>query len=332
MYPKKLTCSVAMATYNGEKYVVEQLKSIEKQTILPDEVVIFDDVSKDNTVAVIEEFAKTSKLNIKLNVNKTNLGFRKNYEKIYANCIYDLIFLCDQDDVWFENKIETFLNEFENDENLVYAFSNAYVTDEHLNIIRDSEWSIDWTKFNRQEFFDYTQTRNFPLGFQAVARRSFVNEIMPLMADPDGWIAECAAVFGTVKAIPEKLVYYRRHSQATSNAYKNSRKSYLSYIKRMFSTKYQKYFVYPNAELDTYGCILEYARKTHGVQTNEIEKHIVYLETLKNIEKKNFLVRAKALRKLKKDNLYSVYRGNDKTYILDLLFLFVNSFKPINKR
>jgi glycosyltransferase involved in cell wall biosynthesis len=71
---RNVTSSVAMATYKGTRYVLEQLRSIEEQTVLPDEVVICDDVSADDTVAVIQEYSKTSKLNIRLyqNENITN--------------------------------------------------------------------------------------------------------------------------------------------------------------------------------------------------------------------------------------------------------------------
>ena len=327
-----LKCSVAIGTYNGEKYIIEQLRSIENQTVIPDEIIIFDDGSTDDTVKLIKEYIKTSKMNFSLNVNEKNLGCRRNYEQIYSACTNDIVFLCDQDDVWFSNKVEIFLEEFQKDENLVYAFSNAYVTDENLNITNESEWSIDWTKYDRQGFFDYVQTRNFPLGFQGAVRKSFLHQIFPLMSDPDGWIAQCAAVFGNIKAIPEKLVYYRRHSQATSGAHRTQKSGYGALIKKILTTKYQVYFTYPNAELLTYGRILEYAEREKGVHTEEIRKHIVYLNTLKDIEGKNMFVRLKQIKSLIDNNIYCHYRGNKKTYMLDCVFLIVNSFKRKSKR
>ena len=163
-----LTCSVAMATYKGAKYVLEQLRSIEAQTVLPDEVVICDDVSPDDTVAVIQEYSKTSKLNIRLYQNEKNLGFRKNFEKAISLCACDVVFLCDQDDVWVNTKVERVLQEFSADPQRVYAFTDAYVTDADLKVPNDSIWSIyeiDWMELNRQTFFDYVQTRMFPRFF-----------------------------------------------------------------------------------------------------------------------------------------------------------------------
>ena len=331
MQTNKLTCSVAIGTYNGEKYITEQLRSIENQTVLPDEVIIFDDCSTDNTVEVVKEYIKNSNLNILFSRNSQNLGFRRNYEQIYSACSKDIVFLCDQDDVWVNTKIDTFLKEFQKDDKLVYAFSDAYVTDENLNIVKDSEWTTDWMQYDRQSFFDFVQTRYFPLGFQVVVKREFLHQIFPLLADPDGWIGQCAATFGNIKAIPDKLVYYRRHSQATSMAHRKSTQNYFSIIKKMFTTRYQEYFTYPNAELKTYSRIYEFAERNDEVNTKEIKQHLVYLETLKGLEYKSVFCRLKGMKMLKENNCYFQYRGNKKTYFLDSLYMIVSSFRRKEK-
>ena len=107
--------SIAMATYCGEKYLLEQLNSLLNQTRKPDEVVIFDDCSKDNTASLVKSFISENGLNDTWNftVNSENKGFVKNFAQAIEATTGDIIFLCDQDDIWYENKISELENLFE---------------------------------------------------------------------------------------------------------------------------------------------------------------------------------------------------------------------------
>lgn len=329
MTKNKISCSVAITTFNGEKYILDQLKSIEAQTIQPDEIIICDDCSTDKTVSVIENFSKNSLLNIQLIKNSDNLGFRKNYEKCFNLCSSDLIFYCDQDDVWCNNKIEVILKEFEKDSKLVFVFSDAFVTDEELNIIKDGEWSFDWTKLsNRQEFFDFVQTRNFPLGFQTAFRAGFCKSIMPFLSDPDGWIALCSPIFGNIKAISEKLVYYRRHEGATSNAYQMKKKNLLGMLNNLFSKPYQVYFTYPHAEWNNNRTILKYIQMNMDccLSVDEIERHMSYLQDLNKAEEHNVFRRIQILKNLWRNGTYLDYRGNRTLFRIDCFYMIINSF------
>ena len=99
--------SVAMTTYGGEKYILEQLNSLLNQTRKADEVIIRDDRSSDNTAKIVEEFISSHGLkNWKFSINEQNLGFIKNFHKVLSEVSGDIIFLCDQDDVWHEDKLE----------------------------------------------------------------------------------------------------------------------------------------------------------------------------------------------------------------------------------
>ncbi|MCQ6280006.1 glycosyltransferase [Bacillus sp. EB600] len=103
--------SVVMTTYNGEKYIYEQIKSIYKQTQSPDEVIICDDCSSDSTVTIVKEFiVKHSLNNWMLFVNKENKGWQKNFIEAMGKSTGDVIFLCDQDDIWLDDKIEHMVN------------------------------------------------------------------------------------------------------------------------------------------------------------------------------------------------------------------------------
>ncbi|MFA0816559.1 MAG: glycosyltransferase family 2 protein [Anaerofustis sp.] len=106
--------SVAMTTYNGAKYIIPQLDSLLAQTRVIDQLVICDDCSQDKTVDIIREyFQQTDFTGLKLVVNDKNLGYIKNFYQAISLCEGDLIFLCDQDDIWCPEKIEIMTKLFE---------------------------------------------------------------------------------------------------------------------------------------------------------------------------------------------------------------------------
>ena len=104
----KVKISVVIASYNGAEYLVEQLESIRTQTLPPDELIICDDRSKDNTVEVAETYIKEHKLegSWRITVNEQNMGYADNFDHAAKQATGDLIFFSDQDDVWNLDKIE----------------------------------------------------------------------------------------------------------------------------------------------------------------------------------------------------------------------------------
>ena len=120
--------SVVLAIYNGEKYIIEQLESIRKQTYQPDEVILIDDCSTDDSYRITHQFIDGYKLNNwKLIKNENNLGYRNNFKKGLALACGDLIFLADQDDRWYENKIETMTKYMNDDQILSLASSFCFM-------------------------------------------------------------------------------------------------------------------------------------------------------------------------------------------------------------
>lgn len=124
-----MTVSVALATYNGEKFIREQLDSLLNQTVLPDEVVIIDDCSTDNTAEVVREYIASHSLSWKFSVAQSNSGYKRNFYNCLAQCSEDVVFLCDQDDVWYPQKLEKILEVFKNDQACLAVNSSFDMTD-----------------------------------------------------------------------------------------------------------------------------------------------------------------------------------------------------------
>ncbi|SEK38964.1 Glycosyltransferase, GT2 family [Streptococcus equinus] len=111
---KKLTSTVVVALYNGEKFIIEQLDSIKNQTRMPDEVLICDDGSTDNSVEIVSNYLKKNNLkNWKIVENPYNKGYAKNFIDMIDDAKYEIVFLSDQDDIWKSDKIENMLSVME---------------------------------------------------------------------------------------------------------------------------------------------------------------------------------------------------------------------------
>nr|WP_296155053.1 glycosyltransferase family 2 protein [uncultured Blautia sp.] len=214
---KKHYISVAMCTYNGEKYVAEQLKSILNQNHPVDEIVIGDDGSTDRTVEIIEEILKTSKVKYKIIQNETNLGYRKNFENVIANTKGDIIFLSDQDDVWLEEKVKTLINDLEQDEQYMLVFSDAYIVDSTLNKMSESLWDSVCYNNNRRRFNNWTEmlcSGYYVTGATVAFRRALFEKAYPFsdLWHHDGWLAMFASLYGKIYEEKEKLILYRQHA------------------------------------------------------------------------------------------------------------------------
>lgn len=132
--------SVIMATYNGERFIVKQLDSIKNQTLPPDEVIICDDCSTDNTAKIIENYIKENGLiGWKLTINKENVGFYDNFFSGLRKCTGDIIYLSDQDDIWDVNKIEIFTKQYDENPQIMMIQSRFKYIDENGTELRKQE-------------------------------------------------------------------------------------------------------------------------------------------------------------------------------------------------
>lgn len=211
----KALVSIAMTTYNGEKYLREQLDSIYRQTHKNIEVIVCDDRSTDNTANILEEYSR--KFALKYYINENNLGFVKNFEKVISLCNGDYIALADQDDVWLKNKIEVLLNEI--GENLL-IHTDCTLIDEQSNII-SRYWKGNIESHTSFEDFLFS---NMVTGCTVLMSQELQKKSLPFpegLAYHDWWLGIVSVNETRLKYITTPLTLYRQHSSQDTGAYTN---------------------------------------------------------------------------------------------------------------
>lgn len=216
--------SVAMVTYNGNRFVREQLESILAQDPPPDEIVIGDDGSTDDTVAVIRLVAETSAVPVRL-IEGNHLGLRRNVERTLVACGGDVIVLADQDDAWSPGKLRAVRSAFEVDEVTLW-FSDAVLVDDEGRDLGERLWDAVSLPASARAAFERGEAVRRLLYGQSVTgatmafRASLRDVVLPLPRQlelgehlylHDGWIAVLASLLGTVLTDPHPYVRYRRH-------------------------------------------------------------------------------------------------------------------------
>jgi glycosyltransferase involved in cell wall biosynthesis len=243
--PSAPLVSIAMCTYNGERFLQPQLDSLLEQDYPHLEIIISDDASTDSTRTILQEYAKKH-AQIQLILNEQNAGLTRNFERAISKCSGDFIALCDQDDIWFSNKIST----------LVHQIGKASLIYTPVQMIDEDGGTIDQDFFKRRKIqpihgkcnkalvFD-----NCILGHTTLFKRELVKSILPF---PDGipahdqWISFVAATNGEIQFYDQVLSVYRMHQDNAAlknREQKNSRKGMLSRKLRRLKTirkNYQK--------------------------------------------------------------------------------------------
>ena len=219
--------SIAMAAYNGARYLKEQLDSFVAQTRRPDELIICDDGSSDETVEILSAFAEKAPFDVRLQCNPENLGYTKNFSKVLSLCTGDLVFLSDQDDVWFPNKIETIVNLAEVD-----AVNQVFMNDAELTYGDLRPTGL--TKLGQIRTAGMSE-RVFVMGCCVAIKAGFLKDALPIPGGygaHDAWIVDMADGLGKRRVIEKSLQYYRRHGDNESSFVANrtrkiNRASYL---------------------------------------------------------------------------------------------------------
>ena len=271
------TISVAMALYNGERYLQEQLESIYKQSLQPNELIVCDDGSTDNSDSLFEEFVTQNGLgrNWKLFKNENNLGLIKNFLHCASLCNCDVVFFSDQDDIWDNCKIEKMIKVFENNpdaEAVVCAYQavNADLREEKSLVERIKRKNSSVTKKSKVPLTTQTKTM-LSGGLTLAVKRTVLAEITPyILANeltydiPIGLI--CAAR-GTLYRIDEPLVLHRVHLS-------NSGSPELNVMNRLKNI--ERHIAGREFELKHLICFLD----APGVDLHEFEVHEIKREIL----------------------------------------------------
>lgn len=216
---ERASVSVALATYNGEKYVLQQVDSILTQLLANDQLVISDNGSTDQTLSLIQEhYGSDPRVEL---ISCRAKGVIANFSFALSYCKNEIIFLSDQDDIWQPNKVDVFLDNFAKHPEISVMMSDIEVVDNNLKTVIPS-------------FFEYRGTRlgviknivkNTYIGCAMAMRRSFIQPLLPIPSDVpmhDMWIGIMANKKKQAMLIPDKLVFYRRHGETVTTVENNS--------------------------------------------------------------------------------------------------------------
>ena len=203
--------SIALASFNGERYLQEQLQSFLDQTRLPDEVVISDDASTDGTMEIVRRFQESAPFAVKVIQGRGRQGFVANFNRALEATTGDLVFLSDQDDVWFPNKLEAMEAAADAQQDAWLLMCDAALVDHDLAEAGFSK-------------LDQIESAGLPLEYYAMGcccaiRRDFLDMAMPIPANfksHDVWLVRIADGLGRKHVSRAVLQYYRRHGNNTS--------------------------------------------------------------------------------------------------------------------
>ncbi|MBW2229508.1 MAG: glycosyltransferase [Deltaproteobacteria bacterium] len=213
--------SVAMATCEGGRHLGEQLKSIAAQRRKPDELVICDDASGDDSVAIAEHFAERAPFLVRIETNANRLGATANFERAVSLCSGDVILLADQDDIWLSEKIEMLEGALGQDPTLGVVFSNGLVMNEQLSPLGYDLWQALFFDAGEQGrvragrgtevFARHVVAAGTTLAFRA-RYRPLLLPFPDLPSTHDAWVAFMITAVSRCGLVDRPLIHYRLHA------------------------------------------------------------------------------------------------------------------------
>ena len=212
-----------MATYEGGAFIGEQLNSIAQQTRLPDELIISDDGSTDSTLAIAEEFAASAPFPVRIYRNEDHLGFSRNFERALAATTGEVVFLSDQDDVWFPDKVERVMLEFDRDPDVLAVIHDQRTLDHETGEIFARSY------FDNQRRLGLAEKELVSGNFTAL-RRELIAIVQPFPSEVsyDFWISRVATALDCRRVLRQPLQLYRRHTSNLSQPVLSQRRPSLS--------------------------------------------------------------------------------------------------------
>jgi glycosyltransferase involved in cell wall biosynthesis len=215
--------SIAIAVYNGERFIQEQLETLVSQLRLPDEVVVSDNASTDRTLEIVRRFGQSAPFQVHFTVNSQNLGIGQNFDCALRRCTGDIICLCDSDDVWYPDKLLKIAALFESDPEVALVLSDAHLVGENLESLNSTLWQSlgsplgERPRFKRQAAL--RRYRSLLYGNTMAFRSKYLDAILPIPDAPvflsgahDWWIGLLILCLrGGATLIHEPLMKYRQH-------------------------------------------------------------------------------------------------------------------------
>ena len=286
-----------MATYNGEKYLYEQIESILNQSYKNWILLIRDDKSEDSTVSIIEEYEKKDSRIRLLSDRKGNLGFVKNFEELLKNSQEEFIMFSDQDDYWEKDKIKNYIEILQKDEKLsqipLLIHSNSFICDKELKIVKEKfvDSSIASEKNGNSYFFSYVVQ-----GSTVMINRKLKEICIPFLSSVtlhDRYFHLISEFFGKRIFIDKSLMKYRQHMNNEIGARRNILQKILK--KRYFDTKDRDLII----ELkEKYAEIIKKEKikeidaylEVTNIQKNRFTRFFLSLDFKMNLKKRIFLL------------------------------------------
>ena len=218
---------ILLATFNGEKYLRDQLDSILNQTYKDFRLLISDDCSTDNTRIILEDY-KNKDNRIELFYQDKNLGVVENFEYLLKKVENKYFMFSDQDDIWKEEKIEKSISKMiETNSDLVY--SDLEVVNEKLEVTYESYWKLKgiYNKIKKYNNFESLYLNNFVTGCTILSKKEWIDKILPLPKTSkyvlhDYWLALIISETGKITYIEEPLMKYRQHKNNSIGSKKKS--------------------------------------------------------------------------------------------------------------
>lgn len=318
-----------MATYNGESYVVEQLDSIKNQSRKVDEIIICDDKSKDNTVAIIQKYIQENpEVNIHFYENEVNLGYKKNFKKAVELCSGQYTFLCDQDDIWVNTKVEEMISIMEKNPHiltLASSFDQINQNNEPIAVElleNHSNNNLYWKSVKENDVvqitFDELVIQNFFQGCSMVFTELIKKEFIDYFTEElfhDWLINLLAAKRGGMYFFNKALFHYRIHPKNTIGL--NEQENYESERDRLaVSSSSEHYRIYSaNQSYHTLDVLLKVDPTLLQFQKDAKEKRNFYYQHVQNLKNKKFISTL-----LQNTSPYYKLVKSNKARIMDLIY------------
>lgn len=277
------TIDILLPTYNGEKYLKEQLDSILNQTYKNIRLIISDDCSKDSTPKILEEYRDKDE-RIELYLQKENIGVVKGIEFLLKKVKSNYYMLADQDDVWQPMKVEKSIETLKK-ENADLVFGDLEVVDQDLKTMYASfgDFMLLNRKINKYiDSYKVNYLYNCVTGCTVLSKKEFIEKILPIPTESkylihDHWIGLVVALNGKLAYMPEKYIKYRQHGNNQVGTDK---------ISHGFKKIEQVRELFINVKLGVFGTYVNNKEKFPKELQEQNEKALNYFNDIK--DKKNF--------------------------------------------